>query len=133
MLRQLARQALSRRSRGPAAALTALAGCTTIQSCGFAAGAKGFRRPPKRPLASDKAASEAVLRPTSGDGLANPSGEQAEPTWVPVRHKSGRIYYWNKRTGASRAAEPACLCFTGGSISGPMATCAALRSGSLQE
>lgn len=110
MLRQLARQALSRHSVGHAAALTALAGCTAGQSCGFAAGTKGFRRAPKRPPASDSAASEVVLNPTSEDGLANPQKEQAEPTWVPVRHESGKIYYWNRKTGASEL--PACVfCF----------------------
>ena len=110
MLCQLARQALSRRLAGGTAALAAPADCASGQSCGTAAGAKGFRRAPKRPPASDNAASEVVLKPTSEDGLASPQKEQAEPTWVPVRHESGKVYYWNKKTGASElAGERACL------------------------
>ena len=100
MLRQLATQAVSRSLRGRVTALTALAG-SLGQSCCFGAGAKGFRRAPKQPPASEKAASEVVLKQTLEDGLANSSGEQPEPTWVPVRHKGGKVYYWNKKTGAS--------------------------------
>ena len=105
MLRQLARQALCQRSGRHAWPVTALAGCAASECCNFAAGANTFHRAPKRLPATDKAASKVVVKDILEDRLASPPGKQADPTWVPVRHESGKVYYWNKKTGANRAAE----------------------------
>jgi len=100
MLSRLSQIGSARRSAAQALARAQEA----TQCCSFAAGAhKPRRRHREEPAGSAAAPEQRIVPGSPGGGLAErPAGALAraqQEEWTPVRHESGQVYYWNKRTG----------------------------------